>query len=190
MYSVKRIRRALANPVRIGLECNRLYHRQGHLRSYNPTGIDVFGEEWDTLIILDACRYDLFARRSTLPGTLEKRRSRGSSTVEFLRGNAAGRDLRDTVYVTANPQFYQYRDELDARFHEVVHVWMDEGWDGEHETVLPETTTDYARTAAERYPNKRLLIHYLQPHYPFIDAGTTFDKGHVRGATRTFSGFG
>lgn len=119
---MKRLRRALANPARIGLECNRLYHRRGHLRDYNPSGVDVFEEDWDALIVLDACRYDLFARRSTLSGTLETRRSRGSSTVEFLRGNVADRDLRDTVYVTANPQFHRYRDELDARFHEVVHV--------------------------------------------------------------------
>lgn len=176
---MKRLRRALANPARIGLECNRLYHRRGHLRDYNPSGVDVFEEDWDALIVLDACRYDLFARRSTLSGTLETRRSRGSSTVEFLRGNVADRDLRDTVYVTANPQLHRYHDELDARFHEVVHVWMENGWNEEHGTVLPETTTEYAREAAERYPNKRLLVHYLQPHYPFIDADMEFDRGHV-----------
>lgn len=176
---MKRLRRALANPARIGLECNRLYHHRGHLRDYNPAGTDVFEEDWDALIVLDACRYDLFARRSTLPGILETRRSRGSSTVEFLRGNVADRDLRDTVYVTANPQLHRYRDELDARFHEVVHVWMEDGWNEEHGTVLPETTTEYAREAAERYPNKRLLVHYLQPHYPFIDADMEFDRGHV-----------
>lgn len=181
MYSLFEIRRALSNPVRIGLECNRLYHRRANRRAYNPDGIDVFAEEWDSLIVLDACRYDLFARRSTLPGTLGVRRSRGSSTVEFLRGNVADRDLRDTVYVTANPQLYRYRDELDARFHDVIHVWMAEGWDEEFGTVLPETTTRYAREAAARYPDKRLLVHYLQPHYPFIDSGTTFDKGHVEG---------
>lgn len=179
MYSLSEIRRAVSNPVRIGLECNRLYHRRGNRRPYNLSGVDVFREEWDTLIILDACRYDLFARRSTLPGTVETRRSRGSSTVEFLRGNVAGRDLRDTVYVTANPQLYRYRDELDARFHDVIHVWMEAGWDEEHGTVLPETTTAYAREAAARYENKRLLVHYLQPHYPFIDADMGFDRGHI-----------
>lgn len=158
MYSLKRIRRAIDNPTRIGFEVNRLYHRRGYLRSYNPSGVDVFEEDWDSLIVLDTCRYDLFARRSTLPGTLEKRRSRGSGTVEFLHGNVADRDLRDTVYVTANPQLYRYRDELNAQFHEVIYVWMEDGWDEEYGTVLPETMTEYAREAAKRYPNKRLLF--------------------------------
>ncbi len=179
MYSRFEIRRALANPTRIGLECNRLYHRRGYRRPYNTAGVDVFAEDWDTLIILDACRYDLFEARSTLPGTLETRISRGSGPAEFLRGNVADRDLRDTVYVTANPQLYRYRDEFEARFHDVIHVWMEEGWDEEYGTVLPETTTRYAVEAAERYPDKRLVVHYLQPHYPFIGAETTFDKGHI-----------
>ncbi|KYH25609.1 hypothetical protein HAPAU_22840 [Halalkalicoccus paucihalophilus] len=179
MYSAFEIRRALANPVRIGLECNRLYHRRGYRRAYNPSGVDVFAEDWDSLILLDACRYDLFERHSRLPGDLQSRTSRGSGTAEFLRGNVAGRDLRDTVYVTANPQLYRYREELNATFHDVIHVWMAEGWDEEYGTVLPETTTRYAREAAERYPEKRLFVHYLQPHYPFVGSETTFDKGHV-----------
>jgi hypothetical protein len=179
MYSIDRIRRALRSPARIGLECNRLYHRRGYLRPYNTEGIDVFAERWDTLVILDACRYDLFAERWPLEGTLAARTSRGSSTVEFLRGNVAGRDLRDTVYVTANPQLYRHREELRPRFHDVIDVWIEEGWDEEVGTVLPETTTEYALEAAERYPDKRLVVHYLQPHYPFIGSETTFDKGHV-----------
>lgn len=179
MYSLSEIRRALGNPTRIGLECNRFYHRRGYRRTHNLDGMDVFAEDWDSLIVLDACRYDLFESRSTLPGTLERRRSRGSGTAEFLRGNVADRDLRDVVYVTANPQLYRYRDELDATFHDVIHVWMEDGWDDQYGTVLPETTTRYAQEAAERYADKRLFVHYLQPHYPFIGAGTEFDKGHI-----------
>jgi hypothetical protein len=34
--------------------------------------------------------------------------------------------------------------------------------------VLPETVTEAAIDAATTYPNKRLLVHYVQPHYPFI----------------------
>jgi len=36
--------------------------------------------------------------------------------------------------VTANPQFYYHREELDAEFHEVWNVWQD-GWDEEIRTV-------------------------------------------------------
>ena len=182
MNNWSRVRRAIENPVLFLRHINRLYHRQ--LASRADDCVDIFDEDWDTLCILDACRYDMFARRSSLPGRLESRRSKASSTPEFLQTNFDGRDLRDTVYVTANPQFYQNQDSLQTQFHEVVNIWREEGWDEDYGTVLPETVTEYATRAARDYPNKRLLVHYMQPHYPFIDADTTFDKGHMTGADR------
>lgn len=171
VFSPERIRRGLSSPNLFLREVNRLYYRRGYTRPYNTDGIDLFGEDWDNLLILDACRYDMFAEQSTLSGRLESRRSRGSSTREFLKANVAGKELHDTVYVTANPQFYRLRDWLDASFHAVDHVWKTDGWDEAHRTVLPETTTAHALSAAESYPNKRLLVHYIQPHYPFIVEG-------------------
>lgn len=183
MYSLSQIRwgleRSRDNPAYVGRECNRLFHRRLNGRDFNTDGTDVMGEEWDNLLLLDACRYDLFERRATLPGRLERRTSRGSHTFEFLVGNVGGRTLYDTVYVTASPQLHRWSDEIDARFHDVVEVWRGDGWDEEHGTVLPETVTDYARKAHERYPNKRLIVHYLQPHYPFIDADDTVNVGTV-----------
>jgi hypothetical protein len=41
-------------------------------------------EDWDNLIILDACRYGAFERNNTIPGALEYRFSRGSMTGEFF----------------------------------------------------------------------------------------------------------
>jgi hypothetical protein len=168
VLSLSRIRRGLRSPNLFLREANRLYHRRFYTRPYNTDGVDVFAEDWDTLVILDACRYDMFSEQSELPGRLESRISRGSSTVEFLRANVAGRDLRDTVYVTANPQLYRHREEFSPQFHDVIDVWQDDGWDEEYNTVLPETMVEWTRTAAERYPNKRILSHFIQPHYPFL----------------------
>lgn len=179
MYSVRHLREAIGRPKQALIELNRLYHRRLYQHSYNENGINIFEEDWDTLVILDACRYDMFAERSSLPGDLRRVESRGSSTREFLHGNFAGRDLRDTVYVTGNPQLYEYADEIDVTFHDEVHIWQDDGWDEELGTVSPETTTEYALDAAANYPNKRLIVHYLQPHYPFTGSDTTFDKGHL-----------
>jgi hypothetical protein len=109
----------------------------------------------------------MFADQSNLPGRLESRLSRGSSTREFLGANVQGRTLTDTVYVTANPQLYRHRDWLDVEFHAVHDVWMDD-WDDDLETVRPETLTERAITYADAYPDKRLIVHYIQPHYPFI----------------------
>lgn len=121
--------------------------------------------DWDNLIILDGCRYDIFEEHCKLDGKLEKRISVGSSTPEFLRKTFKGKRFHDTVYVTGNPQLVS-RDYGDV-FHHVVNVW-DNGWDGEHNTVLPETMVDATKEANKTFCNKRLLCHFMQPHYPFI----------------------
>ncbi|KTG26911.1 hypothetical protein [Haloferax profundi] len=174
MYSLSQIRTGLkigrSNPAFFGRELNRLYYSGLGQRTYNHDGVDVVAEDWDNLLILDACRFDMFEQDSTLPGRLEKRISRGSHTVEFLRGNFTNRDLQDTVYISASPQLYAQRDELDATFYDVVNVWIEDGWDPSIGTVLPETMTRRAKEVSEQYPNKRLIVHYLQPHYPFVGA--------------------
>jgi len=117
----------------------------------------------------------MFETNHALPGTLESRLSRGSSTVEFLRGNFHSRDLLDTVYVTANPKLHEHRDDIDTRLHAVRDVWRD-GWDETHNTVLPEQTTAAAVDAAAAFPTKRSVVHYIQPHYPFLAGGNPFDS--------------
>ncbi|WP_254547451.1 hypothetical protein [Halomarina pelagica] len=168
MYTLAQLKRALETPTLFAEEANRVAHRRFKRWSYNERGTDIFAEDWDNLVILDACRYDMFAEQHYLPGRLESRISRGSATWEFLQANFANRALEDTVYVTASPMLHRNADALNTRLHAVVNVWREEGWDERYRTVLPETTTEYAKRAAEQYPNKRLLVHYLQPHYPFL----------------------
>lgn len=134
---------------------------------YNAVGVDVMEEDWDTLIILDACRYDVFADRHQLPGELEYRISRGGGTVEFLRGNFRGRRLHDTVYVTATPQISRLQADLDVEFHDIVDVWKSR-WDNSIQNVPPDAMTEAAREAVAEYPNKRIIVHYNQPHGPFL----------------------
>lgn len=179
MNTFARLARAVRNPVLFARQANRLYHRRLNRRQYNHDGVDIFAEDWDTLVILDACRYDMFEQYADLPGRLESRISRGSATTEFLHANFGGRDLRDTVYVTANPQLYRNREAIDTRLHDVVDLWREDGWNDDHGTVLPETVTQFALDAASDHPRKRLIVHYVQPHYPFIDSGTDFDKRHL-----------
>jgi len=180
MYSLSQLRRGFQNPNLFLREANRLYHRRLNLRSYNTDGVDIFAEDWDNLLILDACRHDMFTEYADFPGELDSRISRSSSTREFLKANLQGRDLLNTVYVTANPQLYRHRDWLDVQFHDVRHVWQHEGWDDEYQTVLPETTTEHALEAAADYPNKRLVVHYIQPHYPFlVDGDQPFDNSQA-----------
>lgn len=133
-------------------------------RSLPESGIDISEQEWDNLLILDACRYDMFEEQHDLPGRLEKRRSAGSNTPEFLRTNFADGEFGDTVYVTANPQVNVH---LDDEFFAIVNVWKDE-WDDEYHTVRPGVMAKRSLEANRAYPNKRLIAHFIQPHYPFI----------------------
>lgn len=127
-------------------------------------GISVVARDWDILVILDACRYDTFQRRCDADGDMSPAVSRGTESRQFLRRNFAGEVLHDTVYVTANP----HERELPVdTFHTIDRVYVD-GWDEDAGTVLPETVTERALAAADRYPNKRLVIHYMQPHAPYV----------------------
>ncbi|MDL0132507.1 hypothetical protein [Halobacterium salinarum] len=127
-------------------------------------GLYLPDEDWDNLLILDACRYDMFAEQSTLSGDLSKRTSAASNTPEFLQHNFKGGDFSDTVYVTANPQVNVH---LSDEFFEVINVWEDH-WNDELNTVMPEVMAEETIAAYKSYPNKRLISHFIQPHYPFI----------------------
>ena len=126
-------------------------------------GIYVMEQDWDNLIILDACRYDTFVEVSGIdcPYVI----SRGSHTVEFIEENFKGRRFNDTIYVTANPQV-----NIHAKgcFYKIIPVWKYE-WDETLNTVLPQSVYRYALETEELYPDKRLIIHFIQPHQPFID---------------------
>jgi len=174
--TVRIARKSIFEPQVLFRNINSVYHTRLLREGYNRDGVDIFAEDWDNLLILDACRYDMFADAIAMDGTLESRVSRGSNSLEYLVGNVQGRQLHDTVYVTANPHLYRYREDLNAEFHHVVDVWRDEGWDEESHSVLPETVNNAVTTAAEQFPNKRLLVQYMQPHFPFINTTSEFDK--------------
>ena len=129
-------------------------------------GIRILDETWDDLIILDCCRYDVFKKiynEREMKGELEMRVSRGTWTVEFLKENFT-EDCKDTVYVTSNPYVDRY---VGGKFYRVVSVWK-YGWSDRYKTVLPSEVYHYTLKTMRRYPSKRLIVHFMQPHHPFI----------------------
>lgn len=129
-------------------------------------GSYILDETWDSLIILDNTRYDVFDHVAKyLPGRLEYRLSRGGWTGDFLIENFSNTDKRDDiVYVTANPFVDMY---LKGKVHKIVSVWK-VAWDDKYNTVMPNRVYEYALMTLRKYPNKRIIIHFLQPHQPFI----------------------
>ncbi len=126
------------------------------------SGTDVMDEEWDTLILLDACRFDDFSEVNTIEGDLQSRISKGVDSNEFIRENFLGNEFADTVYVTANPHV----SILDKSvFHDIITEPISD-WDFEYQCVKPETVTKFAKKAHQMYPHKRIIVHYMQPHDP------------------------
>jgi len=119
---------AFRNPRLVCREMNSVCHSLVPRWNYRRRGVNFMGEDWDNLLVLDACRYDIFATENSIAGRLEKRCSKASPTVHFLRTNVDGADLTDTVYVTANGQIHNYRDGFDVNFYDVVPLYA-ECWD-------------------------------------------------------------
>ena len=136
--------------------------------------VRVIDEEWCNLIVLDACRYDLFEEENQLNGRLESRYSLGTHTVDWLKSNF-NEKLEDIVYISGNPQVSSYNlkkwTNFKNPFYHLEKVW-DYGWDEEQNTVPPEEVVEATRKLKQEYPNKRFIIHFLQPHPPFIGEGT------------------
>jgi hypothetical protein len=52
-------------------------------------------------------------------------------------------------------------------FHEKFNT-VKTDWDKEKGTVMPEPVVRDAKTAENLFPDKKKIIHFLQPHHPFI----------------------
>jgi hypothetical protein len=130
------------------------------------TGVDVADAEWDTLVVLDACRADLFEEVIDVDRFDEYRAetSKASATPEWLPVTFPD-EYGDTVYVSGNPQVSRH---VPDRWHELVEVW-DEAWDEEAQVIRAAPIVDAAIEAREQYPDKRLVVHLMQPHVPFVD---------------------
>ena len=105
-----------------------------------PEGVEVVEEDWDYLIILDACRYDLlreaYEEKDWLQeGELSKKTSRGSTSIEWLNRNFTDY-YDDIVYVSANAFVSSYetgiahynRKEFDSseQFHDVIPLYLED----------------------------------------------------------------
>lgn len=142
---------------------------------YNTNGCDIFCEDWDNLIILDACRYDYFEEyyeQVGLNGKLESRISRGSTSREWARGNFHGEDKFDSIYISHNSWPQKIRRELGENHRSLYHVEIiqDNYREKGHMRDACDKLFSRSLELQAEYPNKRLIIHYIQPHRPYVDA--------------------
>ncbi|GAB6862241.1 sulfatase-like hydrolase/transferase [Haloplanus litoreus] len=135
-------------------------------------GEPIFAHDWDVLIVLDACRPDLLAEVAEsydfLPRRPETVRSTGSSSWIWMERNFTtdwANEMRETAYVTGNPYSSDYVDP--SAFALVDEVW-NYAWDDDHGTVPARPITDRTIDTARTHDPERLLVHYMQPHFPSV----------------------
>ncbi|MFO7793437.1 MAG: hypothetical protein R6V35_00480 [Candidatus Nanohaloarchaea archaeon] len=147
---------------------------------------NVLEEDWDYLIVLDACRYDIFEEvyEDYFKGNLEKRKSVASSTPEWASKVFTGE--HDITYFSSNPFINDvglplneiewgsscgYEWNATEHISNIIDVWH-EGWDDELGTVTPEKMNEVVRDHMDEVEESdRTIIHYMQPHAPYITKG-------------------
>ncbi|WP_424016082.1 hypothetical protein ACOZ35_15180 [Halorubrum xinjiangense] len=152
-------------------------------------GTNAFDREWDVLVVLDACRADLL--RSVAPdfeflGEVETVRSVGSSSSEWLENTFVGHpETARTAMVTGNTWTDRYLD-ADA-FAALDEVWK-YTWDEEAGTVPAAAVSDRAIALARERDPDRLVVHYMQPHHPFVPDPLDGDDGLARTGSHSNAG--
>lgn len=168
-YSIDSLLNALRNPVELYKEVGRIWE-QVRFEATHEDAIDVMAQDWDYMLILDACRHDVFEEVNWIDGDLSSVISAGSHSEEFCEVNFEGKTFYDTVYVTANAFGARIGDGV---FHDLVYTGeeIDEdfvGWHAFSERMEPGTIADATMDAVDRYPNKRVIAHFMQPHTPYF----------------------
>lgn len=151
-----------------------------------PKAVNVLARksEWDVLIILDGCRYDTFKKVNTLPGQLQSIISLGSCTPEWTK-KALSADCSDIVYISANPfvsTYYLKKWGYPHPLYSLIELW-DKAWDPDLKTVPAESVFSVAEQVSKLLPEKKLVLHCMQPHHPFIGKTSIDGGGWKRRAT-------
>ena len=151
------------------------------LQNVSPKSFNMFDEEWDVLYLIDACRYDLFEQNNQLiEGQLSKKISLASCTPEWAKKSMMAHDLSQIIYISANPfvsrNYLIEKEGMDINFFLLEELW-DTGWDKKLKTVPPGEVTKLAIKLHKKFPEKKLFVHYIQPHHPFIGENALKENG-------------
>lgn len=154
-----------------GIGADFLISAVSKLPGINRIGTNVYSKDWDILVILDACRFDLY--RDVINEDADSIWSVGSSSEEWMSHTfTSSVDLSGTAYVTGNIFSQDYLDEAD--FHTLEEVWR-YGWEDDEGTIPPRPLTNEAIRTWREADSDRMIVHYMQPHFPSI--GSDIDLG-------------
>lgn len=183
-YTLANLKRAAAKPHLVAKELGTLYRRYLSPRRYafelahaGKDRSNPLTRDWDNLILLDACRADYL--RAEFDGQydgqydVEEVVLDSSTSGGFIDTYTSSGAFLDTVYVTANPfvsrvpqgTFADVMTTFDAAETDEFQMSLVEDVS---RSWSPERVLELAKDAHERYPDKRLLVHFMQPHAPYF----------------------
>jgi hypothetical protein len=74
--------------------------------------------------------------------------------------------LQDVVYINSNPYISHLIKQRDFNpFLKIIDLWMYSDYGG---SVHPKQINEYIINNFDYNSNKKLIIHYIQPHFPTI----------------------
>lgn len=108
------------------------------IESVGEKPTSIWDLEWNNLVILDACRYDVYQE---IIGDTEYRITKAGSTPFFIRRNYSEGNCSDIVCVTGNPHYsdgnMKEYTSTENPFLEKYNTYM-HGWDEEIGNTHPE----------------------------------------------------
>lgn len=123
--------------------------------------INYLKENWDYLLVLDACRFDIFSKviaDKPWEGKLEKVNSRVTFTKDWYRKHWT--KPNDIHLITANPHpFLEGSGPASKNFKSATAAWQED-------EVDPRVTLNFFKKIKK--PGEKYLIHFIPPHLPFV----------------------
>lgn len=151
-----------------------LYNQVKDLPAQRALIHDFIRNEEFVIVVLDACRYDYFSEiyGSYVVGELEAGWATAGWTGDYVEKTWT--EQYDLTYLGAathvSDHSFQFRGR-DYRPSEhidrIVQLWNTD-WNPVYGTVPPEKVTAAALAQAARDGPTRMVVHYMQPHSPYI----------------------
>ena len=137
------------------------------LRAVNLTKL-----KWDNLIILDACRYDIFKEVNDIEGDLFEAWSPGSDSEETIKATF-NKYIPASTCIAGNPHLALYNVPrcFNIMFHAYQHCWDESKWE-----ISDECITKAGVAASREFPNNKLVVWYMKPHIPYHH----LNKEHIK----------
>jgi hypothetical protein len=137
-----------------------------------PTSI--WNREWDLLVVLDACRAGWLSAVSAeyqILSEVGSIYSVGSHSAEWINNTFSERyeeQIQNCTYVTANHHSKWMNPDRFARFEDVTNYEAD----GKPLPAPPaHVVSDQAIRVGRNTNWNKMIVHYMQPHKPFLTRG-------------------